>query len=295
MPSLKNLVTDPDFEVVSVLSQPDRPAGRGKKLSPSPVKICAQELGIFVQTPESVKEIIPELKEQALDLAVVVAYGQILPKSFLESFSLGAFNIHSSRLPRWRGAAPMQRALMAGDKISGVSLQKIVPKLDAGDVVAEKSLEIPIAMGFVELHDQLSQMGAQLLIEDLKAFLKGDRQAQPQDESQVTYAKKIEKTEANIDWGQAAVDIHNLIRALNGGGPFAQTRFRNKSLKIHKSLPLQGSGNPGEVLELGNDFLTVGCGQGALKVLMVQPESKAKMAAADFLRGYQLKIGEQLG
>lgn len=297
VPTLAALQGSPDFEVKKVYTQPDRPAGRGKKLKPSPVKVAAQDFGLEVATPEkiSVPEIIEDINNQNFDLAVVVAYGQILSQEFLDAFKFGCVNIHSSLLPRWRGAAPMQRAIMAGDKTTGVSLQKIVKKLDAGDVIAEAKIDLPIDMGTQVLYTTLSQMGAQLVTSDLPRFLAGDQPAKPQDESKVTYAKKIEKSEAFVDWNLSAEQVHNKIRGLDMGGPFAATHFNGKILKLHQSLPNTNDhqARPGMVVDCGVASFTVACGEGELELFVVQPESKARMKASDFMRGYHLKEGDR--
>ena len=297
VPALAALQASTDFEVVKVFTQPDRPSGRGKKLKPSPVKTAALDFGLSVETPEKISthDTIQWIKEQKLDLAVVVAYGQILSQDFLDAFNHGCVNIHSSLLPRWRGAAPMQRALMEGDPVSGVSLQQIVKKLDAGDVIAEKSLDIPIDMGASVLYSTLSQLGAGLLTDQLVSYLKGDIQAVAQDESKITHAKKIEKAEAKVDWNLSALEVHNKIRGLDMGGPFAMAQFQNKSIKLHKSLPNEGAhhAEPGMVVDVAKSSFTVACGQGELEIFVIQPESKARMTSDDFIRGYHLKEGDR--
>ena len=294
VPSLLKLIEDSDFIVKKVLSQPDRPAGRGKKLKPSPVKQCALENGIEVLTPEKVSLAMDELKNLQADLSVVVAYGQILPQSFLDLFPLGSVNIHSSLLPRWRGAAPMQRAIMEGDSKTGVSLQKIVQKLDAGDIIGERVIDLPLEMGAAELYTVLSDLGSELLVSDLKMFLKGEVKAKKQDEALVTYAHKILKEEALLDWQQSALQIHNKIRGLNMG-PFAYTSFQGKQLKIHKTKPLEKKNqkNPGTIMTVCKESFEVSCGSHTLEVFEVQPESKARMKAGDFIRGYHLKEGDR--
>lgn len=298
IPSLAAVSAHSSCEVVRVYSQPDRPSGRGQKLQPSPVKIKAQELGLEVRTPEKIvtDEELKDIKSLGCDLAVVVAYGQILSQDFLNLFPHGAVNIHSSLLPRWRGAAPMQRAIMEGDSETGVSLQRVVRKLDAGDVIAEKKIQLTINMGARELHDRLSVLGAELLVETLPAYLTGQIDLKVQNHDQVTYAKKIEKAEAFIDWQQSAFRIHNKIRGLNLGGPFATARFRNQTIKIHQSLFVADGahqGHPGEVIDLSPTSIRVACGLDAIEILRVQPENKAAMSAADFLRGYRLSKGER--
>lgn len=299
VPSLTALHEDPDFQVHQVLSQPDRPAGRGNKLQSSPVKQWAQAHGLRVQTPSkaSAPEFVDEIRNQNYDVGVVVAFGQILSQAFLDSFRFGCVNIHGSLLPRWRGAAPIQRAVMAGDSITGVSLQKVVKKLDAGDVIAERQVQLPLEMGATELYQNLSVLGAELLVTDLKKFLRGEHQAIVQDESQVTHAAKIEKSEGLIDWRNTAREIHNKVRGLDMGGPYAYTICRGKTLKLLQTKPqtFRSKGEDGTILEIHKDSMVIACGFEALEVFTVQPESKSRMSVADFLRGYQLKVGEKFG
>lgn len=299
VPSLECLISDPNYEVKIVLTQPDRPAGRGKKLKPSPVKICAEKHNIPVLTPEkvSVGDTIESLQSLNLDLGVVVAYGQILPESFLKSFKKGCVNIHSSLLPRWRGAAPMQRAIMSGDKTTGVSLQRVVQKLDAGDIIGEIKMDLPLEMGTRELYETLSHKGCDLLLNPLKEYMEDKVSLKKQDESLITYAHKIQKEEGLIDWSGDAMDIHNKIRGLNMGGPFAYTRFQGKQLKIHKSLPKENQAEikNGSVTLVNKDSFEISCGSKSLEIFEVQPESKSKMKAGDFIRGYHLKEGDCFG
>jgi methionyl-tRNA formyltransferase len=299
LPTLDALFNDPRYQVKGVLSQPDRPSGRGQKLQPSPVKKRALELGLEVRTPEKASD--PEIHDWVQQLGpqvgVVVAYGQILSQKFLDGFPLGCVNIHSSLLPRWRGAAPMQRAIMAGDPTTGVSLQKVVKKLDAGPIIGEASLELGDEMGAMELTQRLSQMGAELLLQSLEPYVQGQIQPKEQDESLVTYAAKIEKSEGLIHWNRPSRQIHNQVRGLDMGGPFAYTLLNDKNLKIHKTRPYPHThnGSPGQVVEVFKDHFVVACGEGALEVWQLQPESKARMSAADFIRGYHLKQGVQFG
>ncbi len=296
IPSLRALHQDPDFEILCVFTQPDRPQGRGNKLQACPVKEEALRLGLRVESPEKIStlENIQMVQELNCDLAIVVAFGQILSQKFLDAFKKGVVNIHSSLLPRWRGAAPMQRAIMEGDQNTGVSLQKVIKKLDAGDVIGERKIELTINMGAIELHDQLSVLGAELLLTELKSFLKGEIIPHPQDPTLVTHAQKIEKSEAQIDWSQSAFRIHNKIRGLNRGGPFAQAHFKGQSVKIHQSyfVSFAHQQKCGEVLNIGPQSFLVACGQDALEVLVVQPQNKAKMSAADFCRGFRLQKGD---
>jgi methionyl-tRNA formyltransferase len=299
IPSLVKIHQDNDFEIKMVLTQPDRPSGRGQKLVASDIKNKALELGLQVRTPEklSLSEEMQIIKKSKYDLAIVVAYGQILSQEFIDSFKYGCVNIHSSLLPRWRGAAPMQRALMAGDLETGVSLQKIVKKLDAGDIIGERKIPLPIDMGAWQLYEKLSHLGAELLTHELKSYLDDELSPVAQDESLITYAHKILKEEADINWSLKAFEIHNKIRGLDMGGPYAATSFAGKTLKIHKSLyvELYTNEKPGTVTQINKNSFLVACGKNQIEVFEVQPESKARMKSEDFIRGYRLKKGDQLG
>lgn len=296
---LESMIKDPHFEVVGVFTQPDRPAGRSMKFQPSPVKALVQPLGIPVMTPESINEpeVLQALATLKAEVAVVVAYGQILKQPFLDMFPNKVVNVHASLLPRWRGAAPIQRALMAGDAETGVCLQVMVKKLDAGAVLGHRGIPLTPEMNAIDLYKQCEQLGAQLISVDLMDYLRGNLSPVPQDESLVTYAKKIEKSEAQIDWKWPAEKIHNLVRGL-ALGPVAQTARDGKILKIHRTRVRGGNGStasPGEVVEVNDKVLAIQTGQGVLELLEVQPESKAKMAIDVYLRGYRAQKGERLG
>ena len=296
IPSLEALNQDPDFVIQKVFTQPDQISGRGQKLQTSPVKTWSLKRGLKVAAPEkiSTKDVILEVKQNKWEMAVVVAFGQILSKDFLNAFPRGCVNIHSSLLPRWRGAAPVERAIMAGDSKTGVTLQKIEEKLDAGDIIGTGKIELTENMGAIELYEKLSRLGADLLTRDLKSFLKGDIKAIPQDETQATYARKILKQEGRIDWKNSAFEIHNKIRALNRGGPFATTSYRKKTLKLHQShrIKMDHEAKPGEIIDLKKESLIVSCGQDTLELLVVQPESKSKMKIRDFICGYHPQKGD---
>lgn len=289
---LECLIRDSELEVVTVVSQPDRPAGRGHKLLPSAVKEYALQNNIPVLTPEKASdpEFIEELKKQQYDICVVVAYGQILKKNFLELFPNTCVNLHGSLLPRWRGAAPIQRALMEGDKETGICLQVVVPKLDAGAVIGERILPLGIEDNAAEVFPRLAALGAELLTQDLKKYIRGQITPRAQDESLVTYAHKIEKSESEIQWTDSATLNHNKVRGL-AMGPQANCMFQGKRLKILKTLPVTKNGKAGEVIEAHGDTLIVACGEGALQLFVVQPESKKPMAAGEFLRGYKVEKG----
>lgn len=293
---LKALVQDNHYEVVGVVTQPDRPAGRKMLLTPSPVKSFAMAQGIPVLAPESVNKdfILTEIEKWAAEVAVVVAFGQILSTKFLNLFRFGAVNVHGSVLPRWRGAAPIQRALEAGDTESGVTLQKVVKELDAGDIIGIRRIKISDEMNATELYSQLAVQGAELLHVELMDYVRGNLAPIPQDPASVTYAKKIDKTEAEIKWADSAQKIHNKVRAFTMG-PGTYTTLGGKKLKIHKAKLVAGSGPPGSVVSADEPSLVVGTGDGALELLEVQPESRSRISVPEFLKGYPLKKGDRLG
>lgn len=297
--SLQRLLTDEHFKVVGVVTQPDRPAGRKLQLTPSPVKKLALENNLPVLTPENLRKdlaAMETIKSWKAEVAVVVAFGQILNQEFLNLFRYGCVNVHSSLLPRWRGAAPIQRALEAGDKKSGVCLQKMVLKLDAGDIIGSRSVELDDEINSLELHDKLAALGADLLHVEFMDFIRGHLAAIPQNESNVTYAKKIEKAESELDFKQPARALHNKIRAFTWG-PGTYTTFSGKRLKIHKTRIADESatGVPGKILEVKKDSLFVQTGTGILEILEVQPESKSRMSAQDFITGFKLEKGVMIG
>ncbi len=303
--SLKALLSDEHFEVVGVVSQPDRPAGRKMVLTPSPVKVLALTHGLPVITPESVNKefILEQIKSWGAEVAVVVAFGQILSTKFLNLFPFGAVNIHGSILPRWRGAAPIQRSLEHGDSESGVALQKVVRELDAGDVLGIRKLPLSIEINAQELHDRLAKLGAELLHVELMDYMRGNLAGLPQDLSKVTYAKKIDKSESLIDWARPAIEIHNKVRAFVMG-PGTYIPFQGKKLKIHRTAVrnIQGSsasteGQLGRIAAIdpeNSGELVVATGEGLLVIKELQPESRNRMNISDFIKGYPLKVGDFL-
>ena len=294
--ALKSLLADEHFEVVGVVTQPDRPAGRKMILTPSPVKSLAISHGIPVLSPESVNKdfILAEIQKWGAEVAVVVAFGQILSTKFLNLFPFGAVNVHGSILPRWRGAAPIQRALEAGDTESGVTLQKVVRELDAGDLLGIRRISLDSEINAQELHDKLAALGCELLHLELMDFVRGNLAAVPQEATGITYAKKIEKQEAEIKWSESAVNIHNKVRAfVMGPGTF--TTLNGKKLKVHQTKVVPGSGHPGQVLSVDENSLVIGTGNQALSLQTVQPESRNRMNVSDFLKGHALKKGDAFG
>jgi methionyl-tRNA formyltransferase len=295
---LRRLLEDEHYEVVGVVTQPDRPSGRKMILTPTPVKSLAQAQGLRVISPDSVNKdvILEEVQKWGAEVAVVVAFGQIVSQKFLDSFRFGCVNIHASLLPRWRGAAPFQRALEAGDLESGVTLQKMVKELDAGDMLGMRKIKIDENMTATELHDQMAIMGGDLLHVELMDYVRGNLMPIPQDKTQVTYAKKIDKSESEIRWSDTAQNIHNRVRAFTMG-PGTWTQLLGKKVKIHQTrvAPAASSLPPGSVTEVSADSLLIATGAGVLEILQLQPESRNRMGVADFLKGHALKKGDLFG
>ncbi len=293
---VESLIKDDHFEVVGVVTQPDRPSGRNMKLTPSPVKALIEPLGIPLFAAESVNtpESIATIHAWRAEVAIVVAFGQILKQDLLDLFPRKIVNVHTSLLPRWRGAAPIQRAIMAGDKFTGVALQVMVKKLDAGDLLGLRQIPLSQEMNAADLHEALKPLAVDLLAENLMDYLRGNLGPLPQDESKVTYAHKIEKVEAKIDWSWPAERVANLIRGL-GLGPYAFCRRQDSALKIHRAkISLARSGQPGEVVHVDAGSFTVACGDQAIEVSEVQPESRSRMRVDDYLKGYPISKGELL-
>lgn len=295
---LKALLADEHYEIVGVVTQPDRPSGRKLQLTPSPVKALARSVGLPVVTPESLKnepETVASIKAWAAEIAVVVAFGQILRQDFMDLFPLGCVNVHASLLPKWRGAAPIQRSVEAGDTETGVCLQRMVKKLDAGDVIGERQTPLDSEINSLQLHDRLADLACDLLHVELMDFVKGHLAPHPQDESLVTYAKKIEKTESKLDWSLSAVTLHNRVRGFVWG-PGTFTEDEGRRLKIHRtrvSSGLASKGAPGKVLDLSQGTISVATGDGVLEILEVQPESRNRMPAAEFVKSRNLQVGHQ--
>lgn len=266
--------------VVGVYSQPDRPAGRGRKLMPSPVKQVALDAGIPVFQPVSLK---PEEAQQELaalqpDVVIVAAYGLILPKAVLEIPAHGCLNIHASLLPRWRGAAPIQRAIAAGDAETGITIMQMDEGLDTGDMLLKTSTPIHASDTGGSLHDRLADMGGKAIVEALTRLAKGELTGEPQNDADANYAHKLSKEEGHIDWTRSATDIERLIRAFNPW-PGTFTDLGEQRIRIHRASALeQGSGKaPGTVLSRERDGVDVACGTGSLKITSVQlPGSKAQ-------------------
>ncbi|MBB5703114.1 methionyl-tRNA formyltransferase [Ochrobactrum daejeonense] len=276
------------YEVVAVYSQPPRPAGRrGLELTKSPVQEKAEQFGIPVFTPKSLKSAEEQEKFANLeaDVAIVVAYGLLLPKPILDAPRLGCYNGHASLLPRWRGAAPIQRAIMAGDAETGMMIMKMDEGLDTGPVAMVEKIAITPDMTAGELHDRLSMAGADLMIRALGALERESLALQPQAEEGVTYAAKIDKAEARIDWSKPAKEVHNAIRGLSPfPGAWCEMEINGavERVKLQRSTLGQGAGAPGTVLD---DQLTIACGDGAVRLVTLQRSGGKALPARDFLRG----------
>ncbi len=290
VPSLQQCFDDEHYEVVSVITQPDRPAGRKMQLQASPVKQKALERGLKVLTPERVNEQLEEIKTLRAEIAVVIAFGQILSQEFLDLFPYGAVNLHASLLPRWRGAAPIQRAIMAGDAETGVALQKIVYELDAGDVLGVRKVDLHPDEKADQLYERLKALGPNLIHIELMDYIRGNLSGKKQDESQVTIAKKIKKAEGEIQWGKPAIEIYNSFRGLYIW-PGTWTQWDGKKLKILEMQICNMNGKAGEVLEIERESFVVGCGEQSLKISRVQIESRAKQSVRDFLNSQKLQLG----
>lgn len=291
VPALERLIAD-GWPVVGVFTQPDRPAGRGRRLLASPVKRCAEAAGIPVCQPAGLRT--PE--EQALlaalqpELLIVAAYGLLLPEAVLAQPSLGCINIHASLLPRWRGAAPIQRAILAGDTRTGISIMRMVRRLDAGPVYLERALAIGAEETGGQLHDRLAGLGADALLEALPGIIDGSLPARPQDETLATYASKLDKAEALIDWTQPAVALARQVRAFNPW-PVAETRLGETRVRIWQASVAQAplpAGPPGTICGDDPHRLCVATGEGALEVLQLQWPGRRVMAADGFLAGRPL-------
>jgi methionyl-tRNA formyltransferase len=292
VPSLRALAAGP-HDVVAVYTQPARPAGRGLKARPSAVHRAAGELGLVVRTPETLKDPVEQEAFAALraDLAVVAAYGLILPKAVLDAPRFGGINLHASLLPRWRGAAPIQRALLAGDAETGVTIIQMEPSLDTGAILAMERVPITPSTTAAGLHDTLAELAARMVGPAIDDLASGRATPRPQPEQDVTYAPKIDKSEARLDWSRAAALLERQLRALNPW-PGCWTEVDGERLLVLEGELAAGAGAPGEILD---DRLTVACGEGALRLTRVQRAGGKPMSADAFLRGFHLPVGARLG
>jgi len=295
VPALQMLI-DSKHEVCAVYTQPDRPAGRGRKLTPSPVKKLALEANISVFQPETLKneDDIKQLESLEADLMIVVAYGLMLPQAVLDAPKQGCINIHGSLLPRWRGAAPIHRAVIAGDEKTGVTIMQVIKKLDAGDMLHKEECVIEPQHSSSDLHDKLSDLGATGLEKVLAQIEQGSLVAEIQDESLVTYAAKLEKTESILDWNLSAIELDRKIRGLNSW-PVAQTVFDGKVLRVWKAVMSECEQEllAGEVSNQGKRMV-VGTGKGCVDLLEVQLPGGKRMQIHAFLNAHDVE-GIKLG
>ncbi len=276
---------------IAVYTQPDRPSGRGRKTRPSPVKSVALDAGIPVLQPPSLRgaEALAELAALRADLMIVAAYGLILPQAALDAPRLGCVNIHASLLPRWRGAAPIQRAILAGDARTGICIMRMEAGLDTGPVFLSHPVDIAADETGGSLHDRLASVGAEALLAALPAILDGSAEPPPQDDDRATYAKKLDKAEAAVDWSRDALSIERQIRAFNPW-PVAQTPLGDDNLRLWLARALPGGGAaPGTVVNAGRAGIDVATGDGLLRILRLQAPGKRPVDAADFVNSRDLE------
>jgi methionyl-tRNA formyltransferase len=291
VPALQKLAAV--HSIAAVFTQPDRPAGRGQALHVSPVKRCALDLGLTVHQPQGFKtpEALSLLRDARIDALVVAAYGLILPPSALEIPKFGCVNIHASLLPRWRGAAPIHRAILAGDPCTGITIMRMESGLDTGPMFASSGIEIERRDTAKLLHDRLAALGAALIAESLPKIASGELVEVAQPAAGVTYARKIDKSEARIDWRKSAEEIDRQVRAFNPW-PMAETRLDGEQLRIWEAEPLEApalhQSAPGSVLTAAPEGIDVVCGSGVLRLLKVQLAGRKALPAEEFLRGQRL-------
>ncbi|HSE83761.1 MAG TPA: methionyl-tRNA formyltransferase [Thermodesulfobacteriota bacterium] len=295
VPSLKALI-EPEDEVIAVVTQPDKPKGRGLEVVPPPTKVLAEKHGISVLQPQKIKteEFFNNLKEFSPDLICVAAYGKILPKNILDLPPYGCINVHASLLPKYRGAAPINWAIIRGEKVTGITTMKMDEGMDTGDMLLKKEVLIDDEDTGETLSEKLSHVGAELLIHTIRLLKKGELQPIPQDHSQATYAPMLKKEHGEIEWEKPAEEIRNLIRGTIPW-PGAYTTVDGKLLKVHKAGVSEGTGKPGEVIKSDSRILRVSTGKGALHLLELQLEGGKRLPIEEFLRGRRIKEGAVLG
>ena len=298
--SLQALLRVPEFQVVAVVTQPDQPKGRGLKLQPSPVKEIAVRENLPVLQPERARDeqFIQQLRALQPDLIAVAAYGQILPQSILDLPRFGCLNVHTSLLPKYRGASPIQRAVLNGDPESGVTIMKMDAGMDTGDILTQEKTPILPADNAQTLHDRLAQIGADLLARTIPDYVAGKIQPRPQPKEGVSHAAKIKKSDGQIDWTQLALDVWNRVRGMTpwpGAFTFLPGQPQPVLLKIWQAEVAPQSGRPGEILLADKNGIVVGCGTESLRILTLQREGGRRLTAQEFLAGHQLNVGQKLG
>ena len=293
--TLQGLI-DAGCQMVGVYTQPDRPKGRGKQLAAPPVKELALSHGLPVFQPTKLRqpEAVEELRQLAPDLIVVVAFGQILPKSVLEIPAHGCINVHASLLPKYRGAAPINKAIIDGETETGITTMYMDVGLDTGDMLIKQSLSIGPNETAGELHDRLALLGRETMLETLQQLCAGNLQRKSQDDSQSSYAPMLKKEDGCLDWTRSAADLHNQVRGLDPW-PGAYTHLGGELLKLARTQVVEGSGLPGSILTATRDGIEVACGSGSLLIGDLQLAGRKRLAAGDFLRGYPLPTGTRLG
>ncbi len=305
-PTLQALCNTPEFQVVGVVVQPDKPKGRDLKLQPPPVKELALRLGLPVLQPERARNeaFIAQLRELRPDLIAVLAYGQILPQALLDIPTHGCLNVHTSLLPRWRGAAPIQWAILEADAETGVTIMRMDAGLDTGGIVSTRSTPIAPDDNGQTLHDRLAVLGAELLVQTIPRYVSGELPPHPQPTEGVTYARKLTKEDGRLDWSQPASILHNRLRAFTpwpGTFTFLPAQPKPLLLKVWRAeLARAGdlqspSTAPGQILSADKTGIVIACREGALRLLEVQKEGSRRMTAAEFLAGHPLTPGASLG
>jgi methionyl-tRNA formyltransferase len=292
VPALDALIAA-GHQIVMVLTQPDRPAGRGMKLKASPVKMLALQHQLNVFQPETLKDSAAQARiaEMNADVMIVAAYGLIIPTVTLNASRYGCYNIHASLLPRWRGAAPIHRSLLAGDAETGVTIMEVVPALDAGAMVSQGVVPITEADTTQSLHDALSVIGAELMVAAMATLKKsGKLVASKQDETLVTYAHKLEKSESAIDWQKSAIEISRQVRGFNPF-PVAQSKLKGEICRIWMASAKTGNAKAGEIVSV-QDGITVGCGDGLLQITELQAPGGKRLTAQAFAQGHNLQVGD---
>jgi methionyl-tRNA formyltransferase len=298
--SLRALIASPLFQVVAVVTQPDRPKGRDMKLQPTPVKELALQAGLPILQPERAREdaFLGALRALQPDLIAVAAYGQILPQSILDLPRYGCLNVHTSLLPRYRGAAPIQWAILNGDAETGVTIMKMDVGLDTGDILTQATTPIRAEDNSETLHDRLAQMGAELLVRTIPDHVAGKLNPRPQPAEGVSYAPKIKKQDGHLDWTLPALTLWNRVRGLMpwpGAFSYLPGQPQPHLLKIWQAEVVERTGQPGEVLQADKAGIVVGCGREALRILILQREGGRRLKAHEFLAGHPLHPGQKLG
>jgi len=298
--SLRRLIAAPEFELAAVVTQPDQPKGRGLKLTPSPVKEVAMQANLPVLQPQRAREenFIQQLAALKPELIAVAAYGQILPKAILDLPRFGCLNVHTSLLPKYRGAAPIQTAILNGDAETGVTIMKMDVGLDTGDILTQERTPLDAADNSQTLHDRLANIGADLLARTIPQYVAGAIQQHAQPAEGATYAAKIKKQDGEIDWRQPARVIWNRIRALvpwPGAFTHLSAQPHPVLLKIWDAAPMDRSGEPGRILQADKSGIVVACGSDALMISLLQREGGRRLTAAEFLTGHPLKVGDTFG